>query len=115
MRKIHNGSIQLFPPIAKQKISHSHPNTSLKASSLICREKEQEQRREEICTTKDLSESFKKFRSVRLISLEDRRLPRSFKDRAFHINKMAYSNNSNNNNEITALNQLKSDALVEPR
>ena len=64
--EIHNGSILLFPPIDKQEISPSH--VSFKSSSLICHEKELEQRREEICTTKDLSDSVKEFKSVRLIS-----------------------------------------------
>ena len=45
---------------------------------------------------KDLSESFKEFKSVRLISPEDRRLPRSFNDRAPHINETDKSNNNNN-------------------
>ena len=90
----HNGSILLFPPIDKQEISTSHPNVSFKSSSLICHKKEQEQRRVEICTTKDLSEGFKEFTSVRLIYPEDRRLPRSFNDRASHINKTGKSNNN---------------------
>ena len=45
--EIHNGSILLFPPIDKQEISPSQPNVPFKSSSLICQEKEQEQRREE--------------------------------------------------------------------
>ena len=92
--KIHNGSILLFPPIDKQEISPSHPNVPFKSSSLICHEKEQEQRREEIYTRKDLSESFKEFKSVRLISPEDRRLPRSFNDRASNTNKTDKPNNN---------------------
>ena len=91
---IHNGSILLFPSIDKQEISPSHPNVPFKSSSLICHEKEQKQRREEICTTKDLSGSAKEFKSVRLISLEDRRLPRSFNNRGSHINKTDKSNNN---------------------
>ena len=55
---------------------------------------EQEQRREEICTTKDLLESSKEFKSVRLISPEDRRLSRSFNDRGSHTNKTDKSNNN---------------------
>ena len=92
--EIHNGSILLFAPIEKQEISPSHPNVPFKSSSLIYHEKEQKQRREEICTTKDLGDSVKEFKSVRLISLEDRRLPRSFNDRASHINKTDKSNNN---------------------
>ena len=92
--EIHNGSILLFPPIEKQEISPSHTNVPFKSSSLICHEKEQKQRREEICTTKDLADSVKEFKSVKLISLEDRRLPRSFNDRASHINKTDKSNNN---------------------
>ena len=92
--EIHNGSILLFPPIEKQDISPSHPNVPFKSSSLICHEKEQKQRREEICTTKDLLNNVKEFKSVRLIFLEDRRLPRSFNDRASHTNKTDKSNNN---------------------
>ena len=92
--EIYNGSILLFPPIDKQEISPSHPNVPFKSLSLICHEKEQEQRREGICATKDLSDSVKEFKSVRLISLEDRTLPRSFNDRASHINKTDKSNNN---------------------
>ena len=95
--EIHNGSeihIWLFPPIEKQEISPSHPNVPFKFSSLTRHEKEQKQRRAEICTMKDLADSVKEFRSVRLISLEDRRLPRSFNDRASHINKTDKSNNN---------------------
>ena len=92
--EIHNGSILLFPPIDKQEISPSHLNVPFKSSSLICHEKEQGQRREEVCTTKDRSDSVKEFKSVRLISPEDRRLPRSFNDIASHINKTDKSNNN---------------------
>ena len=92
--EIHNGSILLFPPIEKQEISPSYPNVPSKSSSFIFHEKEQKQRREEISTTKDLSDSVKEFKSVRLISLEDRRLPRSFNDRTSHINKTDKSNNN---------------------
>ena len=63
--EIHNGSILLFPPIDKQDIFPSHPNVHFMSSSLICHEKGQEQRREEIYYTKDLSESFKEFKAVR--------------------------------------------------
>ena len=54
---------------------------------------------EEICTAKDLSEGFKKFKSVKLVSLGERRLPRSFNDRASHINQ---TDKSNNNNKMPA-------------
>ena len=93
-REKHNGSILLFPPIDKQEMSPSPPIAPFKSSSLICHEKEQEQRREEICTTKDLSDSVKEFKSVRLISPEERRLPRFFNDRASHKTKMDKSNNN---------------------
>ena len=85
----------MFPSIGKQEISPSHPNVPFKSSSLICHEKEQEQKREGICTTKDLSEDFKEFKSVRLISPEDRRLPGFFNDIVSRINKTGKSNNSN--------------------
>ena len=75
--EIHNGSISLFPPRDKQEVFPSHPIASLKSSSLVCHK---EQRREEICTTEDLSDSAKEFKSVRLISQEERRLPRLFND-----------------------------------
>ena len=52
--EIHNGSILLFPPRDKQEVSPSHPIAPFKSSSLICHK---EQRREEICTTDDLSDS----------------------------------------------------------
>ena len=113
-REIHNASILLFPPIDKQESFTSHPNVPCKSSSLICHEKEQEQRREEIYTTKDLSESFKEFKLVRLISAEDRRLPRSFNDRASHINKMDKSND-NNNNIPASRNHLPSNTTEEEK
>ena len=74
--EIRNRSILLFPPRDKQKVSPSHPMAPFKSSSLICHK---EQRREEICTTKDLSDSVKEFKLVRLISPEERScLVRSF-------------------------------------
>ena len=74
--EIHNRSILLFPPRDKQKVSPSHPMAPFKSSSLIHHKM---QRREEICTTKDLSDSVKEFKLVRLISLEERScLVRSF-------------------------------------
>ena len=66
----HSGSILLFPPIDKQEISSPPPIVPFKSSSLICHEKEQEQRMEEICTTKDLSDIVKEFKLVKLISRE---------------------------------------------
>ena len=95
--EIHNGTILLFLPTDKQEIFPLHPNIPFKSSSLIGHKKEQEQRREEICIMKDISESFKEFKSVRLISPGDRRLARSFNDRASYINKTDKSNNNNNN------------------
>ena len=92
--EIHNGSILFFPPTDKQEISLSHPNVPFKSSSLICHEKELEQRRDEMCTMKDRSDSVTEFKLVRLISLEDRRLPRSFNDRASHINRTDKSSNN---------------------
>ena len=79
--------------------------------SLICHEKEQEQTREEICTTKGLSEGFKELNSVRLISPEHRKLPRSFNDRASHINKTGKSNN--NNKMPASRNHSSSETTVE--
>ena len=73
--EIHNGSILLFPSRDKQKVSPSHPIAPFKSSSLIYHK---EQRKEEMRTTKDLSDSVKEFKSVRLISPKERRLPRSF-------------------------------------
>ena len=74
--EIRNRSILLFPPRDKQKVSPSHPMPPFKSSSLIHHKM---QRREEICTTKDLSDSVKEFKLVRLISLEERScLVRSF-------------------------------------
>ena len=75
--EIHHGSILLFPPIDKQNLSPSLPNAAFKYSGLVYHEKEQEQRREEICTTY-LSKSFKEFKSIRLISLQARKNPRFF-------------------------------------
>ena len=43
---------------------------------------------------KDLSDSVKEFKSVRLISPKERRLPRSFTIRDSHINKTEKSNNN---------------------
>ena len=86
--EIHNGSMLLFPPRDKQEVSPSHPLAPFKSSSLICHK---EQRREETCTMEDLSDSVKEFKSVRLISSEERRLPKSFNDRA------SYTEKSNNN------------------
>ena len=52
------------------------------------------QRREEICTAKDLSDSVKGFKSVRLISSEERScLARFFNVRASYTNKTEKSNN----------------------
>ena len=109
--EIHNGSILLFLPIEKQEISPSHPNVPFKSSSLICHQKEHEQRREEIYTTKDLLESSKEFKSVRLIFPEDRRLPRCFNDRASHINKTDESNN----NMPASRNHSSSETTVEQK
>ena len=47
---------------------------------------------------KDNLEGFEEFKSVRLISAEDRRLPASFIDKASHTNKIDIPNNNNNNN-----------------
>ena len=93
-REILNGGILLFPPIDKQEISPSRAIVPFKSSSLICHEKEEEQRREEICTMKHLSDFVKEFKSVRPTSPEERRLPRPFNDGASHINKTDKSNNN---------------------
>ena len=84
--EIHNGSILLFPAIDKQDISTSHPNPPIKSWSLISYEDK-------------LSEGSREFKSVRLILSEDRRLPRSFNDRASHTNK---TKKFNNNDKIPA-------------
>ena len=78
----------------KQEISSSLPIVPFKSSSLICHEKEQDQRRDEICAAKDLSDSVKELKLVRLIPPEERRLPRSFNNRASHIKKMDKSSNN---------------------
>ena len=106
--EIHNGSILLFPPRDKQEVSPSHPIAPFKSSSLICHK---EQRREEICTTEDLSDSAKEFKSVRLISPEERRLPRSFNDRASRINKTEKSNN----NVPASCNHSSSETAAEQK
>ena len=54
--EIHNDTIWLIPLRDKQEISSSHSIAPFKSSSLNC---QKEQRREEICTTKDLSDSVK--------------------------------------------------------
>ena len=91
--EIHKGGILLFPPTGKEGISPSHLNAPFKSSSLISHENEQEQRREKISTTKDLSEGFGRLKSVISKSPENSRLPRSFKDRASHTNKPDKSSN----------------------
>ena len=48
--EIHNDTIWLIPPRDKQEISSSHSIAPFNSSSLNC---QKEQRREEICTTKD--------------------------------------------------------------
>ena len=105
--EIHNGSILVFPPKDKQEVSPSHLIAPFKSSSLICH---REQRREEICTTEDLSDSVKEFKSIRLISPEERRLPMSFKDRASHINKTKKSNN----NVPSSCNHSSSETYQQP-
>ena len=89
--EIHNDTIWLIPPRDKQEISSSHSIAPFNSSSLNC---QKEQRREEICTTKDLSDSIKEFKSVRLISPKERRLPRPFNVRASHTSKAERSNNN---------------------
>ena len=79
--EIHNASILLFPATEKQDISPSQPNPPFKSWSLISHEDK-------------LSESFREFKSVKLISPENRRLPRSFNNRASHTNKRDKSNNN---------------------
>ena len=103
------GSILLFPPIDKQEISPSHPIVPFKSSSLICHEKEQ--RREEICTKKILSDSVQEFKSVRLISLQESRLPRSFNDRTSQVSKTDKSNN----NVSTSCNHSSSEIAAEQK
>ena len=58
-------------------------------------------------------EGFKEFKLVRLISPEERRLPRSSTYRASHINK---TDKSNNNNKISASrNHSSSETTVEQK
>ena len=92
--EMHNDNILLFPPTDKEDVSPSHLNAPFKSSSLNSRENEKEQRREQVCTTMDLPEGFGEFQSVRLIFSEDRRLPRSFNDRASHTKKTDKSDNN---------------------
>ena len=106
--EIHNGSILLFPPRDKQEVSPSHPIAPFKSSSLICHK---EQRREEICATKYLSDSVKEFKSLKLISLEERRLPRSFNDRASHIN----NTDKSNDNVPASCNHSSSETTAEQK
>ena len=106
--ELYNGRILLFPPRDKQEVSPSHSLVPFKSSSLICLK---EQRREETGITKDLSDSVKDFKSVRLISPEERRLPRSFNDRAPHINKADKSNN----NVPASFNHSSSGIAVEQK
>ena len=88
--KIHNGSILLLPPRGKQKTSPPDPIASFKSSSLI----RHKQKRRKERTTKDLSDSVKDFKLVRLISPEERsHLERPFNVSASHINKTEKSNN----------------------
>ena len=103
--EIHNGSILLFPSRDKQEVSPSHSIAAFKISSLICHK---EQRREEICTTEDLSDSVKKFKSVRLVFPEERRLPRSFNDRASHTEK-------SNNNVPASCNHSSFETAAEQK
>ena len=106
--EIHNGSILLFPPRDKQEVSPSHPIAPFKSSSLICHK---EQRREEICATKYLSDSVKEFKSLKLISLEERRFPRSFNDRASHIN----NTDKSNDNVPASCNHSSSETTAEQK
>ena len=96
--------------IDKQEIFPSHPNVHFKSSSLIGHEKELGQRKEEICTTMDLSESFTEFRSIRLISPEDRRFPRSFNDRGTHrtasCNQFSSETNVEQKNQVENICQI---------
>ena len=110
--EIHNGSILLFLHIDNQEVSPPYPNAPFKSLVLICHEKEQEQRRKKICTTEDLSEGFKELESVRW-KIENRRLPKSFNDRAFHINK---ADEFNNDNKMSASgNHSSSETTVEQK
>ena len=100
-----------FPPKDKQKISPSHTIVPFKPSSLICHEKKEEQRREETCTTKNLLDSVKELKSVRLICPEEWRLPKSFNDRASHIN----TTDKSNNNVPASCNHSSSETAAEQK
>ena len=98
----------LFLPRNKQEASPSHPIVPSKSSSLICHK---EQEREEKCTAKDLLDTVKKFKSVRLISQEERRLPKSFNDRASHKSKTDKSNN----NVLASCSHSSSETTAEQK
>ena len=98
----------LFLPRDKQEVSPSHPIVPFKSSSFICHKG---QEREEKCTAKDLLDSVKKIKSVRLISQEKRRLPRSFNDRASHKKKTDKSSN----NVLVSCSHSSSETAAEEK
>ena len=71
-----------------------------------------EEKKGKICTAKELSEDFREFKLVRLISPEDRRLPKFFNDRASHTNK---TDKSNLNNVPASRNRLSFETTVEQK
>ena len=91
---MHIGSILLFLSADKQDISFSNPHATFKSSSLTCHEYLQEQRRGQIRSRKDFPKGFRDFKSIRLTSVEDKRLPRFFNDIGSHTEK-TYKPNKN--------------------
>ena len=91
---MHIGSILLFLSADKQDISFSNPHATFKSSSLTCHEYLQEQRRGQIRSRKDFPKGFRDFKSIRLTSVEDKRLPRFFNDIGSHTEK-TYKHNKN--------------------
>ena len=76
------------------------------------KEKEQEQRREELLTTKDPSEDIEEFNSVRLISWKIKDCQGFFNNRASHINKMG---KSNKNNKMPVSRNHSSETTMGPK
>ena len=109
--RIHIGSMLLFLSADKQDISFSNPHAIFKSSSLTCHEYLQEQRRGQIRSRKDFPEGFREFKSIRLTSVEDKRLPRFFNDKASHTDK---TDKSNKNDKVPAsCNHSISETSVE--
>ena len=108
---MHIGSILLFLSADKQDISFSNPHATFKSSSLTCHEYLQEQRRGQIRSRKDFPKGFRDFKSIRLTSVEDKRLPRFFNDIGSHTEK---TDKPNKNDKVPAsFNYSMSEISVE--